>query len=94
MMIYFLTCSFRPDSEICAEFEVEVTTIPASPKPQSITLSALPCASLLLLLRGSSVSSEGHYIPEGSVLFLSANLSLDVIVDELMSILHNSNSDQ
>jgi hypothetical protein len=81
----------RPDSSICAEFEVDVTTLPnqfwASNFGASYTFAPLPCASILVYLRGPGPmeiaikgGAEGAdcatAIPVGTVFLQAANESL------------------
>jgi hypothetical protein len=87
-----VTTRLRPDPSVCVEFELEVTTL-ANSEEGNYSFRALPCASLLLLLRGKSVSLRSSYggnsaeeeypsrIEEGSVLFLSAHQVLSISAD-------------
>lgn len=67
---------YRPDSSICAEFEVEQTILP--PSIQNYSMFPVNCASILLLLAGKDckISINGgdqQDFIQGSIAFVSAN---------------------
>jgi hypothetical protein len=89
------TNRLRPDPSVCVEFELDVTTLTNTNSESNVsyTFPALPCASLLLLLRGRGVNyrrENGNNdaaevdavgIEEGSVLFLGAGQSITISSD-------------
>jgi mannose-6-phosphate isomerase len=78
------TLLYRPPASLCAEFEVEVTTLPADSEPYQ--LSVLECASLVLVLKGvactitntSSDETNTCEVTAGSVLLIPANTAYRV----------------
>jgi mannose-6-phosphate isomerase len=84
------TMCYRPSPTICTEFEVEVTNLPAHAMSSSegYTLRPLPCASLLLVLRGSHCmmktgsDATAKPVPEGSVIFQAAGESITLLKEQ------------
>lgn len=79
----FTKC-FRPDPTVCIEFELDVSTFPAATRYR---MRALPCASLVLILRGSPniikpYETQIVKIGEGSVLFLGAGEELQIDAEQ------------
>jgi hypothetical protein len=76
------TLLYRPPADVCSEFEIEQTTLPAG--TGSYQPAPVPCACMLLLLRGgtftvtdtSNNTSEHH--KEGTVLFVPAHAQVTV----------------
>lgn len=76
------TLLYRPPPKLCAEFEVELCTIPSN--SDAYHPSVLPCGYLLLLFKGNTcMISEGNNVFQslklGSVSFISANCDITVL---------------
>ena len=70
------TMLYRPPPRLCAEFEVEICTIPAD--SDAYHPSVIDCGYLLMLFKGTTCQiSEGNNLFQplkiGSILFVSAN---------------------
>lgn len=70
---------YRPPYSSCAEFEVELITVPANTR---YSLIVVDCGALLLMIKGKqcelSSSEETMTVSEGHVIFVVANKSISV----------------
>ena len=78
------TLLYRPPPSLCAEFEVEVCTLPPNAEPYQPPVA--DCGSILLFFEGTTCTiadgdvagGKGSAVPLGSVLFLPANAEVTV----------------
>ena len=73
------TLLYRPPADVCAEFEVTMTTLPVGTASYSPMMR--DCASIVIVTRGSGVATCAETevaLRPGVVLFLGANKEMKV----------------
>ena len=86
--------SSRPPSDSCAEFEVEVITVPAYCTSYSPPAVACGCLLLVMSAKGLRISSSIEPVPNsisaGAVLFIVANESISIQTGEAPAVLYRA----